>query len=297
MLLEQPAQKKLDRSEQITESLKQCNYEILKNAFDEDNSLINSVLDENNLTPFEFALKLGYEELANKIMLLSGFDINLSGHSPLIASLQLGYTDIALKLIDMGANPNTLSKHLFCPLFICLDREYFDIAQKLIDKGAEINTRDDKGWTALIYFAYKGKKKTVEFLLNHKANVNICNNDGWNAIVGAYANGHFTIVELLNKAGARFSQKYGQAALLNAYMNGNRQIAKELLEKDIDPNIDDPKTDPLIVLAAKKGDYEFVELFLKHGANPNSKDIEAKEPVLSILAENGINNSTFAFGF
>ena len=92
----------------------------------------------------------------------------------------------------------------------------------------------------------------MEFLLKHNALVNIWNNDGWNAIVGAFANGNTEIVEKLLNAGARFQEKFAQAALMNAYMKGNREITKKLIDEGVSPNFEDSKEDPILICALKK---------------------------------------------
>lgn len=73
---------------------------------------------------------------------------------------------------------------------------------------------------------------------------------------------------------------------MNAYMKGNREITKKLIDEGVSPNFEDSKEDPILICALKKGDYEFVKIFLDKGANPNTRSRNSI-PALSFLVACG----------
>lgn len=73
---------------------------------------------------------------------------------------------------------------------------------------------------------------------------------------------------------------------MNAYMKGNREITKKLIDECVSPNFEDSKEDPILICALKKGDYEFVKIFLDKGANPNTRSRNSI-PALSFLVACG----------
>lgn len=273
----------------VYECLKNGDLNKIKELLAQDPSLVNMSIktnkDVNEMSLCEIAMEYGFTSLVKSIINNPAFDFSSNSGALLRAAINLGYFEVADELLFKGANPNELNINGVSVLYLCMDKGNFSLAQKMIDNGAEIDRRDKNGWTALIYASYLGKGDIVDFLLKNKASVNICNNDGWNAIVGAYSKNHYDIAEKLLNNGAVFSEKYAQSAMLNAYISGNRNIAVNLLNQNTNPNYDDGKSESLIILAAQKGDYEFVKLLLEHGADPNSCEKESKAPVMSILAE------------
>lgn len=271
-----------------SEALSQGRLDLVSKYLEKTVSLVNEIIlvDNLELTPIEIALKHGYKTIARKIIASPQFDLNHKGHNPLRLSIQLGYLDIAQELLEAGANPNYYQKQLSSPLLLALENGFFDIAKLLLKKGAEIDVRDERGWTPLIYASYKGLSSVVDFLLLHGSSVNICNDDGWNAIVGALACGHSDIVDKLSKAGARYGDKYVQAALLKSYLSGNLDFVKKLVRVVNNPNIYLKDGSSLVCQCAKNGDDEIVKLLVDVGANPNSVDAN-KVPLLSFFCNRG----------
>lgn len=246
--------------------------------------LLNELISDQ--TPFELAVTRGFTNLASTLCNFAHFQLDAEGHEPLRICLERGQTDLALALIEKGANPNGCDENGRSLLLLCLHMGEFELAELLLKAGAEIDCRDKRGWSALIHASFNGWKNIVEFLLEHGATVNLCTNEGWNALVVAYAYGRSEIVELLQAHGAKFGDYFAKAALLQAYKNRDLSIAKRLLALGVSVDFQYDSTDSLLSRVAKDNEWEFVETFLNAGGNPNSR-IGNKLPVISYAINQG----------
>ena len=276
---------KISQPNEIKDAIAQGNKTLVLSFLEEFPDRLNDVIAGVNLTPFEYALSLGFDQLATELLELPNFDIKDSEHSPLRYVLTQGFLNLVPLLVNKGAPINSRKEGEVPLLFLALDRGYLDIADLFLENGAEINVRDDQGRTALMLAAYRGDDKTVDFLLERKANVQIVSNMGFNAQMAAYINGRIETIEKLQKAGSVFSLQYLQAVLMNAYAEGNVQLAKSLLNTNVDPNFEDKQRGSLLALAVKREDEDFIKLLLERGANPNTMDKDGYPLIFSLAAK------------
>ena len=248
--------------------------------------LVNAVDPVQDKSAFEIALAGGLSKVAQLLLDCEEFDVNHQGHHALRMAIELGYLGLAAQLLAKGSNPNYRPEHISSALLLCLEREYFELAELMVQHGAEVDIRNDKGWTPLIWAAIKGRKTAVEFLLRHGANIHLCNNDGWNAITGAYFKNRTDIVEMLKQQGAVFGARFGEAALISAYQDGNLALVNELLDSGVSANLSDEKGESLLAKAMGRGDRALVIRLLELGADPNARDTVSM-PLLVVAATNG----------
>ena len=245
-----------------------------------DEPTLEQTVDLENLeNAFIDALEKGFKNRAWQVMCQSNFDPNAEDGKPLQVAIELGYIDVAAKLLSDGADPNASAGKSKYPIVFALENEYFELAEQMLASGAEISIRDQKGWTPLIWAAIKGRKKVVEFLLDKESDIHICSNDGWNAITGAFFRKHTEIVQILIENGAKFGEKYKEAALLSAYEHGDMDVVKTLISDGVNVNVATAEGQPIIILAAARGDITMIDLLLDAGADINIRDIDGN-PVL-----------------
>lgn len=105
-------------------------------------------------------------------------DITCSrGQCALLVTSWMGFSDIAVMLLEKGANPNIPEGGLY-PLALACQYGYDYIAKNLIEKGAKLDVQDSYGKTPLNRAAYGGYEIIVEALLAAGANVDLADNDG-----------------------------------------------------------------------------------------------------------------------
>jgi hypothetical protein len=133
------------------------------------------------------------------------------------------------------------------PLGHAASRDQLRVARFLLDHGADVNRRSEYGVPPLFIAAEGGHKAMVELLLDHGADINAkrSKSTGW---VGA------------------------QTALGIAVIKNFPAVVETLLARKADPNI--PGFDGLTPLqrATQQSNQRIIELLLRYGANPSSKD-------------------------
>ncbi len=81
------------------------------------------------------------------------------------------YTE-ARRLVDQGADPNTLSGWGSPFVYWCAEKGKSDLIDFALEKGADINATNKCGETALHKASYIGKVNIIDHLIDKGANVN-----------------------------------------------------------------------------------------------------------------------------
>lgn len=134
------------------------------------------------------------------------FTASFSNLTPLLVAIKLGYEDIAVYLIEKGANINCMSQG---KLAINYAAEYgrLKVLNTIIhspdidiDQVSSDELRNESYWTSLHYASKAGQAKAVELLLNNNANANEGGPELPVQIAVQY--GHLSVLEKFIKKGA-----------------------------------------------------------------------------------------------
>ena len=131
-------------------------------------------------------------------------DVNLKdtvGRTSLHIAAEKGNTDVAMFLIENGANVNVADVNGNTPLVFIINKTgNLKVIQRLLEKGARVNVQNRTGETALMYAAWHGHSVIVQLLLENRADVTVKNRQGRTALTLAESKGHQEIVEMLKAA-------------------------------------------------------------------------------------------------
>ena len=167
---------------------------------------------QGGLTPLLFAVRQGSMEAVD-VLLGAGADVNQGSagdkSSPLVLAIANGHFDIAMHLLEKGANPNLVADNGVAPLYGVLNVQwapkalypqprsylqqkttYLDTMKALLDKGADPNARlkfkvwysgynfdlsgvDEIGATPFWRAAYASDVEAMRMLVKHGADPNI----------------------------------------------------------------------------------------------------------------------------
>lgn len=269
---------------------------------------------KNGVTALSIAAQGGHLETVKilieaKANALSVDDDNLT---PLLSAVKAGFQEIAMYLLDHGANPNDQYKddkgvvHNLLMDAIVLNKSTY--ALHLINSGANISYADADGITVVTQAAYVGLDELVEKMISKGANISVPNKEGINALIAASSEGHVVIVKrLLASEGidSNAKDKDGTNALMAASVRGHKDVVQLLLENNALVNAqnvdghtalmfayngknqietlidkyseyikDENDTSTKAMTAALQSHKDVVALLLKHGADPNLKDLE-----------------------
>lgn len=97
-----------------------------------------------------------------------------NGETALMHAAAIGRLDVAVWLLDHGANPNARDRNGRTPLIHAIRGAYLDSqslerATLLTERGADLDARNHADWTTLGYALWKGHTETTHWLLDHDA--------------------------------------------------------------------------------------------------------------------------------
>ncbi len=171
------------------------------------------------------------------------------GYTPLINAMKTKRKDVAMFLLDVGANPNDKYNLGIPALFEAIRLGDLPLVQKLVEKGA-----------------------ILDYILN-----------GRNALHIAAEVGNVPIAEFLVEKGVNMNQMTAAKTtpLLLALNEGNVQMVKFLLNKGA------AITESVTLWAASKQQFhDFLPKILQNGGNPNELSPEQKTSVLQYAIAN-----------
>ena len=228
------------------------------------------------------------------------------GKRPLSAAAERNHVAIVKCLLDAGADPN-LAEGPNCPkgyaLWAAAHFGHFEVASMLLDAGADPNADVESSGTptgtakaemrVLLYqhggrvplamHFHDGNIDTVAALLDAKPELFDDHRvtDGFTLAVSA---GHESLVRLLLARGLRLP---ASVTGCQTYLWRSLDLARLLLDHDMDPNLPNWQQVRPLHFIAEKGEIDKARLFLEYGADPNAIDEEYRTTPLGWAARRG----------
>jgi ankyrin repeat protein len=245
--------------------------------------LLRAGADPNSTgTSGAFPLMLTSSAEIASCLLDNGADIEQQcsdGSTALLAASSAGRLSVVRVLLQRGAQHQILMRTDSCdtPLSTAVHSGHQAVALVLVSEllllpGFDINhPRLAATQPLLCAAAAAGMLRVAEAALNHGAFVNACGPDGTALMLAARA-GHLEVVNLLCERGAAVRMRHGASklqvdSLFRAVAGGHVQVAKALIKHCADVNdAADAQQQPLLVVAAMRGNCETLTLLLNAGA-------------------------------
>jgi uncharacterized protein len=218
-------------------------------------------------------------------LLRTRLDVNAAqpdGATALAWAAYLDDTEIAEKLLDAGAKPNTADEYGETPLTLACANGDAALVGKLLAAGADVTAARWDGETALMIAAGAGSVDAVNLLVAHGANLNAAETrKGQTALMWAAAERHPQVVKALVADGAdvRAVSKRGFTALVFAAVKNDRPSAETLLAAGADPNYTLSEGLTVLSVAASYRSEAVANLLADRGANPNASDRQGDTPL------------------
>lgn len=108
-----------------------------------------------------------------------------NGMTPLMTAAREGRADLALALLEAGAEPNIVNDDGNNALWFACYSAQPDLLHGLIARGVDLDNRNVNGATCLIYAASAGKFEVVQILVEAGADLAPVTHDGFNALDSA----------------------------------------------------------------------------------------------------------------
>jgi ankyrin repeat protein len=224
--------------------------------------------------PLSSATATGNLDMIN-LLLEKGARPNGHKTSPLVVASYNGNKICCEKLIEVGANVNEMTIEGLRPLVAAILTNQLDIALLLLQSGADVNC-SYKDLTALDHAVGQNQLNLVQLLLRYKPDINHrCKDLGYKALHYACEVDDVDIIKCLLQHGAdpTIKSKRHLTPLHVALSNGKKQAAIELIKADpsvvndysLDDN-DQPALTPMC-LAAMEDFPEVIKLLAECGAD------------------------------
>ena len=280
--------------------------------------------DDDNWTPLILAAFFGHEEVALEL-LQRGADIHvksrehgrtalhlacLKGHlncaqllvnvgsrlnepdddnwTPLILAAFFGHEEVALELLQRGADIHVKSKeHGRTALHLACAEGHLKCAHLLVNVGSRLNEPDDDNWTPLILAAFFGHEEVASELLQRGADIHVKSKEhGRTALHLACEKGHLKCAQLLVNVGSRLNEPDddNQTPLILAAFFGHEEVASELLQRGADIHVKSKKNGRTALhIACVEGHLKCAQLLLDAGSRLNEPDDYGNPPLHLVL--------------
>lgn len=172
--------------------------------------------------------------------------------------------DTVALLISNGAKVNHKSIDGTGPLHMAAARGFLETANILLKHGACVNALDRSDRTPLLLAVSRGIEDMVKLLISHGARVNVEDILGYTPLCQAVWQQEKEIVRMLLAAGARLT--HSDRLLHCAILHRCPDIAKMLIGAGSIVNLRDDSGDTPLIIAARSGQVDMVNLLLSNGA-------------------------------
>jgi len=214
-------------------------------------------------TALHWAARADDQELM-RLLLRAGADprrANRYGITPLQLAAVNGSVSAATALLEAGADPNVVLPEGETILMTAARTGQPALLTLLLDRGAALNAREQwYGETALIWAVAENHAEAAHVLLQRGANVN----------------GRSAPLEFARRRTGQSVLSLGSwTPLMYAARENALDAGKTLLAAKADLDATDPDGATALVIAIINANYDFAEVLLDAGANPNVVDKDA----------------------
>ena len=219
-----------------------------------------------------------------ELLLSYGMDANpktgCAGNTPLLTALTFSKWDVAMTLLNHGADPNASGDGRSTPLTLAVGGHgNTEAVDRLLARGADPNALDKAGHTPLIEATRYGTAEVVKLLLDRGANARAKDRDGNTALAAIK---DIDTLDLLISHGANVEDliplMFGknakldarQTAFIKAVVTGSVQGISAAAPSREEINKQFPDGSSLLNLATMFGRTDVINWLLDHGADPNA---------------------------
>jgi len=239
------------------------------------NVMAESILGVKNISPLSYAVTWDATDIA-VLLIDRGADVNfkdpMSEEAVITMAAQRGNTEVVRALVAKGADVNVMDKYLdTTPMTIAAEFGHTETVKLLLDHGVPVDQLTANGSTALHKAAGTGETALVRLLLDRHADVNHANKNGRTPLFAAACSGcSAENARLLLNRGAVVNHKdnYGNTALFFAPCSGCKpEIAQLLLARGAHVNLQNNEGKTAFWVAQANANQAVLEVLVKAGAN------------------------------
>ena len=258
-------------------------------AIEEDNlTKVKSILDSNpeiinaknnsNLTPLNKAAAIGKSEIALELI-NRGADINIGDQDntlPIHHAAMSGSREVFDILLSKGFDIDITDNNKLTPLFLAVQGRQTDMALYLINKGADVKIKTLREWPILLMAAITGDVDVAKKLVEKKAKVDEPNNNGLTPLFSATSFGNIEMVKFLveNGADVNHENSNGEIPIHWALNENTAEGLKFLIGKGAKIDKKNNFGSTPFLSAARRGYKSITEIHKQFGADIHTVNYE-----------------------
>ena len=203
---------------------------------------------------------------------------NLQGTSPLMYAVRLKNTDFVRLLLSKGAQVNHSNRSDETALMLAVSKGALEIAKTLIQAGASLEHRDAAGRNLLMRALWDDTPATrlamLRLLLQHKVDVNGLSDSNSSPLMVAAQNQLSEEVELLLAAGAdpNVANTYGYTALSQAVSRDDKRSVQNIIRAGANVNARDVVGRTAFMNAVHQGHMSVIDTLLNSNIDLDVQD-------------------------
>ena len=244
--------------------------------------------EEARAGPLHYAAFCGMHEVVKFLIFEHSQDVNARGfannETPLHAALHGGHADIALLLLEHGADAKAQDAYNTTPLHLASENGHVEVVRVLLEHGADLEARDKGDYSSLERASRGGHTKAARVLLEHGADANAQDREKFTPL---HIAGGGEVARLLLKHGADANalKTDGRTPLHHLSYTGRVGATRVLLEHGVDANARDASNVTPLHLASCRS-HDVVRLLLQYSADIHARDDEGQTPFMRAMAGN-----------
>jgi ankyrin repeat protein len=261
-----------------------------------DRANIN-VPQSDGTTALHWAVR--HNDLATADLLIkAGADVkaaNRYGLTPIQLAATNGNAGMIQRLLAGGADPNFANSGGETVLMTASRTGNLDAIFLLLAKGANVNAKEsERGQTALMWAVLENHADAVKLLLARGADINA-------KTIARTIKGEYTPARPAGAAGpgiirqrALPTAEGGMTALLFAVRDGNMPMTRLLLDSGADIQLASANDTSPLIIAILNGQTEIASDLLNRGANPNAIDAYKRGPLFAAIELRNFNHEKYS---
>ena len=237
--------------------------------------------DKNQMTPLLCAADGGHVECV-RFLLQCGADANQRSTSHETGGWALahyaavqGSNEMLLAALDAGCDADAIDGLSQTPLACAAREGHTDCVRLLLQRGANAHVITKDGCTPAHHAAERGNKEMLLALLDAGCEVDAIDTCEFTPLMRAAEHGHTECVQLLLQRGADVRKRDACDRTLAHYAaeKGNKEMLLSLLDAGCEVDVTNWVGGTPLMLAAKGGHTDCVQLLLQRGANGVGRSI------------------------
>jgi ankyrin repeat protein len=247
-------------------------------------------------TALHYSTDLGKPDELALSLLAAHADPNIQnsrGSTPLFLAAEVGRLNIVEALLNAGAKAAITNNSNSTPLHRAAQNDHAPCIEALVKAGADKDYESNHGYTPLGLAAARGMEEAVEALIRLGASLplairDVIRGDDEIAAKSLWVKRDSETVGRLNQPHMRWGSMLGLAVA-----QGSNEMVNMLLEEhELDLNVVDAfeRTPVMIATIHDTGSESLVGTLLDKGADPNTRDIEGKSPLVRALMADHFRN-------